>query len=54
MDAVDAELRALGISDLEIGVIATNTRAAQFYERRGAAPFFTTYVQRVRDSSGDD
>jgi len=51
MSGVYAELRALGIADLTIGVIATNTRAARFYERLGAVPFLTTYVQRVPEAA---
>ena len=39
MDAVERRLRALRIGDMIIGVVATNARAIEFYERRGAAPF---------------
>jgi ribosomal protein S18 acetylase RimI-like enzyme len=35
MDAVDAELERRGIADLEVAVMAGNTRAVEFYERRG-------------------
>jgi ribosomal protein S18 acetylase RimI-like enzyme len=35
MDAVDAELERRGIVDLEVGVMAGNSRAIAFYERRG-------------------
>lgn len=47
MDAVEARLRELGVHDLLIGVITTNTDAINFYERRGAAPFVTELIQRV-------
>jgi ribosomal protein S18 acetylase RimI-like enzyme len=48
LDAVEARLHELGIADLVITVIATNTDAARLYERRGAVPFITDLVQRVR------
>lgn len=35
MDAVDAELERRGIADLEVAVMAGNSRALAFYERRG-------------------
>lgn len=35
MDAVDAELEARGVRDLEVAVMAGNDRARRFYERRG-------------------
>lgn len=33
-----------------IDVITTNTDAMRLYERRGATPFLTKFVQRVGDS----
>ena len=48
MDAVEARLQELGIDDLAIGVIATNADAIGFYERRGAVPFSTQLIQRVK------
>ena len=30
-----------------IPVVATNTEAARLYERRGALPFITEFIQRV-------
>jgi ribosomal protein S18 acetylase RimI-like enzyme len=47
MDAVEAKLRQMGIADMAIVVIATNSEAIPFYERRGAVPFITELVQRV-------
>jgi ribosomal protein S18 acetylase RimI-like enzyme len=47
MDGVERELERLGISDIAIDVITTNVDAQRFYERRGAAPFLTTFLQRV-------
>jgi ribosomal protein S18 acetylase RimI-like enzyme len=47
LDAVEARLRRLGIEDMLIGVITTNTDAMRLYQRRGAQPFLTHFVQRV-------
>lgn len=35
MEAIDSELRRLGIGDLLVAVAAGNDAAASFYERRG-------------------
>ena len=35
MDAVDGELGRLGVDDLGLVVVAGNTEALRFYERRG-------------------
>ena len=43
MDAVDAELDRLGIDDLWVVVVAANTEAQRFYERRG----LRTYMHRM-------
>lgn len=48
MDAVESRLQEMGIADLAIGVIATNREAVPFYERRGAVPFLTQFIQRVQ------
>lgn len=48
MDAVESRLRELRIADMIIGVVATNIAAIEFYERRGAAPFDSRLIQRVR------
>jgi ribosomal protein S18 acetylase RimI-like enzyme len=47
MDAVESRLRELRIADMIIGVVATNARAIDFYEQRGAAPFDSRLLQRV-------
>jgi ribosomal protein S18 acetylase RimI-like enzyme len=47
LDAVEAKLREFQIDDMLIGVITTNTDAMRLYERRGAVPFLTNFVQRV-------
>jgi ribosomal protein S18 acetylase RimI-like enzyme len=47
LDAVEARLRELQIEDMLIGVITTNTDAMRLYQRRGALPFLTHFVQRV-------
>jgi len=43
MDAVEAELRRLGIEDMWLAVVAGNTEATRFYERRG----LRTYMHRM-------
>jgi ribosomal protein S18 acetylase RimI-like enzyme len=48
MDALESRLAEMGIADLAIGVIATNTEAMPFYERRGAVPFVTEFIQPVK------
>ncbi len=48
LDAVEARLRELEIEDMVIGVISTNTEAIRLYERRGAVPFLTQFLHRVR------
>jgi ribosomal protein S18 acetylase RimI-like enzyme len=47
LDAVEAKLRELQVDDMVIDVITTNTDAMRLYERRGALPFLTNFVQRV-------
>jgi ribosomal protein S18 acetylase RimI-like enzyme len=47
LNAVEARLRELQIDDMVIDVITTNTEAMRLYERRGAVPFLTNFVQRV-------
>jgi hypothetical protein len=37
----------MGIEDMLIGVIATNEDAMRLYERRGAQPFLTDFIQRI-------
>lgn len=52
MDSVETRLRRMRIADLAIGVIATNAEATRFYQRRGAVPFVTDLIQRVRLGDG--
>ena len=53
LDAVEARLRELGIEDMAIGVISTNTEAIRLYERGGAVPFLTQFLHRVQVSEDD-
>jgi GNAT superfamily N-acetyltransferase len=53
MEAVHRQLRRLQIGDLTIGVITTNTDAMRFYERWGAVPFLTTFLQKVQPPPPD-
>jgi ribosomal protein S18 acetylase RimI-like enzyme len=48
MNAVEARVRALGVADLAIVVVATNAAVVPFYQRRGALPFITQFVQSVQ------
>lgn len=52
MDAVEARLAGIGVADLTITVIARNAEASPFYERRGAVPFITEFVQPVQRADG--
>lgn len=47
MDAVETRLSEMGVEDMTIAVITTNTDAMPFYERRGAVPYVTQFVKRV-------
>jgi ribosomal protein S18 acetylase RimI-like enzyme len=47
LDRAQEELRAAGIDELRLSVIATNERAVRFYEREGFAPM-VTYMRRTR------
>jgi ribosomal protein S18 acetylase RimI-like enzyme len=49
LEAVEVRLQELGIGDMAIDVVTTNTDAIRFYERRGAVPFVTTLIYRVFD-----
>ncbi len=53
LDAVEARLRELGIEDMAIGVLTNNADAARLYERRGAVPFLTKFIQRVGGAADD-
>lgn len=52
LDAVQERLSQMGIGDMLIGVIATNTDAMRLYEGRGARPFLTEFIQRVTKPEG--
>ena len=41
LDRVDEELERIGVRDLRIAVVPTNSDAVRFYERRGLRPFLT-------------
>ncbi len=47
MDAVFEELRALGIEELSLAVMARNEGALRFYERRGFVPYLNLLLGRV-------
>jgi ribosomal protein S18 acetylase RimI-like enzyme len=49
LDTVEERLRELRIEDMVIDVITTNADAMRLYERRGAVPLLTKFVQRVGD-----
>jgi GNAT superfamily N-acetyltransferase len=46
LDAVDEELDRLGVTDMFLGVVATNLDAVRFYERRGLRPYLTVMHRR--------
>jgi GNAT superfamily N-acetyltransferase len=50
MRAVYAELRRLGVTELEIGVIYRNERARRFYEREGFRPWAVEYFGPVPEA----
>lgn len=47
MEAVFGELRTLGVTVLEIGVVSTNERARRFYESLGFRPWLVHYLGRL-------
>lgn len=51
LDAVEARLHELGIEDMLIGVITTNTEAMRLCERRGAMPFLTQSDDACQNAS---
>lgn len=53
MSALYAELRRLGVSVLNIGVVATNEGARRFYERQGFIPWLVQYLGEVPGSGGE-
>ena len=48
MDAVEEELRRLGIEDLWVAVVARNKEALRFYERRGLRTYMHRMHRRLR------
>jgi GNAT superfamily N-acetyltransferase len=48
-ERIYAELRRLGVPELEVAVISKNAAALRFYERHGLLPFTVSYMGRVRD-----
>jgi len=44
-----AELRGLGVRELEVAVISKNAEALRFYERQGLLPFTVSYLGRLPD-----
>jgi GNAT superfamily N-acetyltransferase len=48
-ERIYAELRELGVSELEVAVISKNVAALRFDERHGLLPFTVSYMGRVRD-----
>jgi GNAT superfamily N-acetyltransferase len=49
LEAVFAELRAVGVRELLIGVLAANRDAARLYERYGFRPWHVEYLGTVPD-----
>src|SRR5690606_5703034 len=52
LQAVYAELRALGIEELAIGVLATNHDALRLYEREGFTPWVVIALGKVPPERG--
>jgi GNAT superfamily N-acetyltransferase len=48
-ERIYAELRALGVTELQVAVISKNAAALRFYERHGLLPFTVSFMGRVRD-----
>lgn len=53
MAAVYRELRALGVGELEMGVLVTNDGALRFYEREGFRPWLVKYFGPLPEPQGD-
>jgi GNAT superfamily N-acetyltransferase len=54
LHAVYAELRALGIEELAIGVLATNHDALRLYEREGFTPWVVITLGKVPPAAQSD
>ena len=48
---VYAEVRAQGVEEMMIGVLATNDRVRRFYEREGFAPWVLLTLGKVPDQA---
>ena len=48
-ERIYAELRLLGVTELEVAVIAKNAAALRFYERQGLLPFTVSFMGRVSE-----
>ncbi len=48
-ERIYAELRELGVTELEVAVISKNAAALRFYERHGLLPFTVSFMGRVQD-----
>ena len=48
-ERIYAELRRLGVTELEVAVIAKNAAALRFYERQGLLPFTVSFMGRVSE-----
>jgi GNAT superfamily N-acetyltransferase len=44
-----AQLRRIGVRELEVAVISKNAEALRFYERQGLMPFTVSYLGRISD-----
>ena len=50
LDRIDAELELLGVRDVMVGALVTNTRAIELYRRRGFRPAWV-YMTRLEGRS---
>jgi ribosomal protein S18 acetylase RimI-like enzyme len=48
-ERIYAELRKLGVTELQVAVISKNAAALRFYERHGLLPFTVSFLGRVTD-----
>jgi GNAT superfamily N-acetyltransferase len=48
-ECIYAELRRLGVTELQVAVISKNAAALRFYERHGLLPFTVSFMGRVTD-----
>jgi GNAT superfamily N-acetyltransferase len=48
-ERIYAELRRLGVTELQVAVISKNVEALRFYERHGLLPFTVSFMGRVSD-----